>query len=296
VRLARTKNQAAPRADHAAPIRNENRAARYKHCILHSLIVCAAGCAEASAHDPSNPDGRGPSDPNAARSLDGGAGETPDGGAGPSPGDSPTLPATSNRSDVRPGERFVTSVVSFHPGPCAGFGASLLPGIVTGAPVGAGSRSGGLDVLSLGTGGEIVVAFEPFAIIDGPGPDFVVFENAFWVGGNSERPAADLGEVSVSDDGVTWRPFSCNTQASASYGTCAGWRPVFSAPTNAISPFNTEQAGGDAFDLADLGITRARFVKIRDLASVACPESAKGSFVTAGFDLDAIALVHAEKL
>jgi hypothetical protein len=189
-------------------------------------------------------------------------------------------------------DRFVTKVVSFTPGGCAGFGASEMPDIVLGPPVGAGSLQGSLDVVSLGIGGEIVLSFEPNAIVDGPGPDFIVFENAFYAGGDATQPSADPGEVSVSEDGVTWVTFPCEPGSAAPYGACAGWRPVYSAPGNGISPFDVEHAGGDPYDLADVGVKTARFVRIRDKSSGACdgpPPRPNNS----GFDLDAVAIVHA---
>lgn len=187
-------------------------------------------------------------------------------------------------------DRFITNVVSFTPGECAGFGATDMPGIILGPPVGAGKQSGGLDVVSLGIGGEIVVSFEPNAIVDGPGADFIVFENAFFAGSGTE-PYADLAEISVSEDGTTWTDFPCTPGASAPYGACAGWHPVYSAPGNGISPIDPEKAGGDAYDLSAIGIAQARFVRIRDKATAKCEGQPKPNNL--GFDLDAIAIVHA---
>lgn len=187
-------------------------------------------------------------------------------------------------------DRFVTEVVSFAPGACAGFGASVMPDIVLGPPAGTGRGSGSLDVVSLGIGGEIVVSFGENAIVDAAGPDFVVFENAFF-GGSGTEPFADLGEVSVSEDGQTWTTFPCTPGDKAPYGTCAGWRPVFSTPRNGISPLDPAAAGGDAYDLADLGLTKARFVKIRDLGTATCEGQPRPTNL--GFDLDAIAILHA---
>lgn len=188
-------------------------------------------------------------------------------------------------------DRFVTEVVSFEPGPCAGFGAAKMPEIVYGPPIGGGALKGSLDVVSLGVGGEIVLSFAPNAIVDGPGPDFIVFENAFYAGGDEAHPAADLGEVSVSEDGVTWHTFPCEPGEAAPYGSCAGWRPVYSAPGNGISPFDPAVAGGDPYDLAELGLSAARFVRIRDMARETCAGPRGPN--TAGFDLDAIAIVNA---
>ena len=63
-----------------------------------------------------------------------------------------------------------------------------MPGIVEGPPVGGGTDHGSTDVVSLGSGGSIVVSFAPNAIVDGPGADFIVFENPFWIGGDSSNP------------------------------------------------------------------------------------------------------------
>lgn len=190
-------------------------------------------------------------------------------------------------------DRFVMSVVSFTPGDCAGFGVSRMPDVVMGPPVGGGALQGGLDVVSLGYHGEIVLRFGDNAIIDGAGPDFIVFENAFYAAGDTSKPSADPGEVSVSEDGQTWKTFACTPGTSAPYGACAGWHAVFSAPGNEISPFDPQTAGGDAFDLADVGLTKARYVRIVDKSTITCPAN-PGKPTNLGFDLDAVAVVHAE--
>lgn len=188
-------------------------------------------------------------------------------------------------------DRFVTTVVSFTPGPCAGFGSARMPDVVLGPPSGAGDRSGGLDVVSLGIGGEIVLSFEPNAIVDGEGADFIVFENAFFAGGDPALPSADLAEISVSEDGVDWKTFDCAPGPAAPYGTCAGWHPVYSAPENGVSPMDPTVAGGDAYDLSAVGLERAKLVRIRDRSTASCEGQPKPT--TSGFDLDAIAIVHA---
>ena len=188
-------------------------------------------------------------------------------------------------------DRFATAVVSFTPGPCAGFGIPGMPKVIQGPPVGAGDALGGTDVVSLGEKGEIVVTFGENAIVDAPGPDFIVFENPFFAAGDPQKPNAELAEVSVSDDGTTWTAFPCARASAPPYGTCAGWRPVYSAPGNGISPFDPASAGGDAFDLADVGVARARFVRIRDMGSTACDAQTKPT--NTGFDLDAVAILHA---
>jgi hypothetical protein len=200
-------------------------------------------------------------------------------------------------------DRFITGVVSFTPTSCTGFGQAAMPGIVEGPPVGGGTDHGSTDVVSLGSGGSIVVSFAPNAIVDGPGPDFIVFENPFWIGGNPNNIYAEPGEVSVSDDGVTWTAFPCTptidptasdgTGVAPPYGSCGGWQVVYSAPGNGISPIDPVAAGGLALDLASVGMTHARYVKIVDKTLEACPDAGPKPD-TNGFDLDAIAIVHAE--
>jgi hypothetical protein len=195
---------------------------------------------------------------------------------------------------VLPADRFITNVVSFTPGPCAGFGQSSMPTIVEGPPIGGGADMGSTDVVSLGNQGEIVVAFDPNTIVDGPGVDFIVFENPFDVGGNASNIYAEPGEVSVSADGVNWTVFPC-TATSYPYGECAGWHVVFSNPDDGISPVDPATAGGDPFDLSDLadaGVTEVRYVRIRDKTMESCP-SGPGGPTTNGFDLDAISIVNA---
>lgn len=192
-------------------------------------------------------------------------------------------------------DRFITSVVSVTYGDCAGFGLTSMPDVVYGPPVGAGAAAGSLDVVSLGNKGEIILGFGANGIVDGPGADFIVFENAFYVGGDPTKViAADLAEVSVSDDGSTWTAFPCAPGPSPPYGECAGWRPVYAAPGNGISPVDPQHAGGDPYDLEELGLASARFVRIRDLGLTVCPTDPASKPTNNGFDLDAIAIVNAK--
>jgi hypothetical protein len=48
------------------------------------------------------------------------------------------------------------------------------------------------------------------------------------------------------------------------YTGCAGINPVLSHPDNEIDATDSNVAGGDAFDLAQIGVKRARFVRITD--------------------------------
>jgi hypothetical protein len=252
------------------------------------VLLVPAACSSAGERAPS-------------RGTDGGGAATGDSGA-PSNGEGGGAEGGSDAGVVA--SRFVTGVVSFSPTDCTGFGQSAMPGIVEGPPVGGGSDHGSTDVVSLGSGGSIVVSFAPNAIVDGPGPDFIVFENPFWIGGNENDPYAEPGQVSVSDDGTTWTSFPCTptvdpassdgTGVEPPYGTCGGWEVVYSAPGNGISPLDPSTAGGNAFDLANVGVTHARYVRIVDQTHEDCPEAGTRPD-TNGFDLDAIAIVNAEQ-
>jgi len=185
---------------------------------------------------------------------------------------------------------YASAVVSFEPGDEAGFGEDAFPDVVLGPPQGGGEQAGSLDVLSLGKGGSIVLGFEPYAIVDGAGADFVVFENAFWPGGDPTAVFAEPGEVSVSEDGEEWRAFPCDAKGDGAghFTGCAGITPTEKYDAKSLLPLEPALSGGDAFDLADLGLARVRFVKIRDRSNA-------GAAPTAGFDLDAIGIATAER-
>lgn len=169
---------------------------------------------------------------------------------------------------------FISEVVSISYGEGAGFGQEAFPNIVFGAPEGRGDNAGSLDVLSLGAGGEIIVSFDEMDIVNEEGVDFIIFENPFigWM---------ELGIVSASQDGENWVEWSCNLE---SLDGCAGVFPVYSSSATCIDARDPTFAGGDGFDLADIDLEWASYIKIVD-ADV----SGLG-----GFDLDSIAIVNGE--
>ena len=147
-------------------------------------------------------------------------------------------------------------------------------------------RAGSTDVVSLGEGGEIVLGFGDRVVVDGPGPDLVIFENAFWAGGDSAQTFAELGSVAVSSDGEVWHAFPCDPARVEGYDAgCAGWRPRQMFEACSSSPLDPEVSGGDPFDLSELGVDEIRFVRVRDRGGA-------GMAPSAGFDLDAVGAVH----
>ena len=84
-----------------------------------------------------------------------------------------------------------------------------------------------------------------------------------------------------------WVTFPCETagDGAGNFPGCAGWSPTLDYDPNALVPLDPELSGGDAFDLAELGLATARFVRVTD-------RSSGGSAPSAGFDLDAVGVVH----
>jgi hypothetical protein len=175
---------------------------------------------------------------------------------------------------------FADELVSFEPGDGAGFGQDQLPDIVLGSPEGKGEGGGSLHVVSLGNQGVIVLAFTDLGLVDGEGVDLLVFENAFaaW---------PETAVVAASEDGETWSEWPCDVETNVG---CAGVAAVLANSDNGIDPTDPVAAGGDAFDLADIGLQRARFVRIRDSGENPYEGTA------GGFDLDALAVVNGVEL
>jgi hypothetical protein len=195
-------------------------------------------------------------------------------GGGEPPGEAAALP-------------YASEVVRFQPGAESGFGETKLPDVVLGPPEGRGLEAGSLDVLSLGKGGSIELGFGGRVLVDVEGPDFVVFENAFWPSGDASAVFAEVGAVSVSEDGETWLEFPCDAEGDGAghFEGCAGWSPTLEYDARGLVPLEPTLTGGDAFELADVGLRAARFVRIVDRSNA-------GAAPTAGFDLDAVGVVE----
>src|SRR5690349_4220439 len=186
------------------------------------------------------------------------------------------------------GDAFADCVDAIASPPEASFGHDELPDIVLGPPIAGAGASGSLDVVSLGCGGTITLAFDPPGIVDGDGDDFIVFENAFPTG---DETFAEPAQVLVSDDGVAWLAFGCSPRGDGSWPPwgCAGVTPTQARDEGeAIDP---RHSGGDAFDLADVDLGRARFVRLVDRTREHYGEDKWCTGDGGGFDLDAVAAV-----
>ena len=177
---------------------------------------------------------------------------------------------------------------------------------------------GSVDVYNLGIGGSITVEFTDNVIYDGPGIDFVVFENPFYIGGDFSRVYVEPAYVFVSSDGDNYTSFTAdymqqNPPLTAGddnpdhYLNFAGIHPVFSNPENGCNPLNPLESGGDAFDLSDvreaalergIDLQNIRFIRIQDVRR-GIDVDKDGEIIPGttnplvnGFDLDAIAAIH----
>jgi hypothetical protein len=230
---------------------------------------------------------------------------------------------------------FADRVVEFSPLDPGCFKCSAMPAVVLGPPQGDGEYSGSQDVVSLGAkvnsdsgrtapyGGSITLEFTDNIVVNGPGADFTIFENAFRI------PETDLyfvepAIVEVSADGRHFYQFpvdfvphynpdgSLNLFNPFTYASgFAGVHPVYANSTipSSPSPTNPLKSGGDVFDLSDLPgapLSWIRFVRItatgdgwmRDRQGDSIRHS--NSFPTfgasgkgnSGFDLDAVSAVN----
>ncbi len=130
---------------------------------------------------------------------------------------------------------------------------------------GCGDTCGSFDVFSLGyeedVDNYVVLRWSGRRVLNGPGADFVVFENGFLRGAGPDQFMDHL-IVYVSRDGLTWVAFPHDYVAedetrfswdTAHWPGFAGVRSVLlNDDTNPVDPFDTTLAGGDAFDLDSL--------------------------------------------
>lgn len=141
------------------------------------------------------------------------------------------------------------------------------------------------EICSIGLGGTITLGLRRAVIVDGPGADFTVFENAFRYGAG--RLYAEPATVEVSSDGLRWTMFPFDSIS------CRGLAGV--TPTSGMDPYDPLRSGGDKFDLADVGVDSIRWVRLSDVTGMvlANPASPLYDPTLSGFDLDAVLALHA---
>lgn len=161
------------------------------------------------------------------------------------------------------------------------------------------------DVVSLGDGGSIILAFDN-PLKNGEGPDFAVYENSF------DDTFLELAHIEVSTDGVRFVriPSNSNTQTANQVGSFGSSDPT--KLKNLAGKY--KQAYGTPFDLNDIidstgvNLDSINFIKVIDVVgSINQSIGSKDShgnlindpyptqFASGGFDLDAIAVIHENK-
>ncbi len=163
-------------------------------------------------------------------------------------------------------------------------------------------QAGTSGVVSLGDGGSATLSF-PFPIVNGPGPDFAVFENAF------SDYFLELAHVEVSSDGNTFFRFPSvsNTQTSVQVGAFDSLdaRKIRNLAgkyrANYGVPFDLEELNGIS------GLDLQHIVKVRIVDVIGSIDTAYASydssgapindpwptpFASGGFDLDAVGVIN----
>ncbi len=227
---------------------------------------------------------------------------------------------------------FIMQVIEVEYGAYAGFGQPFFPDNILGPPSGKGefaSQSSPLELISLGEGGYIVVKMGR-EIIDGAGVDFIVYENMMYWGGDYYNAYTEAAVVEVSQDGQTWFRFPFDFLIDGAIGShglpdtvpenfigFAGIVPTYANcdPNgdgdfeDMINPLDYQVSGGDPFDLADIGLSRASYIRVIDTGHINRNPGSEmydndndlindgGNLLAVwegiqGFDLDAIAVVN----
>lgn len=138
---------------------------------------------------------------------------------------------------------------------------------------------------SIGLDGAIEIGFRDVIIVDGPGPDFTVFENVFTYADG--KRFVEPARVDVSSDGVFWTSFPFD---STTLQGCAGVTPT----VGDADPFDPRSSGGDQFDLSSIGVDSIRWIRLVDVSRIVLENRQHplhDPSVT-GFDLDAIVTWH----
>lgn len=204
------------------------------------------------------------------------------------PADSPLFKAWAKNAQVTRGPRDIAA----NDGLYAEIGT---PQSATGAP-------DGVDVVSLGDGGSAVVTFDK-PIMNGPGADFAVFENAF------NDTFLEIAFVEVSSDGVHFFRFPAvsltptdvqvggfgSVDTTKLHNFAGKYKSMFG------TPFNLD----DIPDNPLLNKNAVTHVKIIDVIGTINPQYAtydslgnivndpyNTPYASCGFDLDAVGVIH----
>ena len=141
------------------------------------------------------------------------------------------------------------------------------------------------EICSLGLGGSITLGLKSKVIVDGPGADLTIFENAFFY--NNGKVFAEPATIELSTDGITWKMMPYD---SVSLQGLAG-----ASPTRDPEASGPATSGGTHVDLSTIGIDSVRWVRLTDVTRIILdnPKSPFYDPTLSGFDLDVILAWHA---
>jgi hypothetical protein len=168
------------------------------------------------------------------------------------------------------------------------------------------SEGDGTTIVSLGDSGIATVTF-PGIIINGPGPDFAIFENGF------TDNYMELGHVEVSSNGVNFYRFPSVSETpidvqitNFTFGDC---RYVHNLAGKYRQGFGTPFDLEDLTHIVNLDINHITHVRIIDVVGSINPLYATydglGNIIndpfstpweSSGFDLDAVGVIHSKPL
>lgn len=167
-------------------------------------------------------------------------------------------------------------------------------------------RAGENGTVSLGDGGEIILEFNP-PVMNGPGPDFAVFENGFFY--QDSFDFLELATVSVSSDGIFFADFPAHamTQDTLQLLSFEGLdaRKIHNLAGKYTFGFGTPFDLNDIIAGSEINLNAIRYIKIKDVIG-SIQEGMRTldvlgniindpwptPFPTGGFDLDAVGVIH----
>ncbi len=167
-------------------------------------------------------------------------------------------------------------------------------------------KAGTNGVLSIGDAGEAIVTFD-YPISNGEGPDFAVFENGF------NNSFLELAFVEVSSDGIHFVRFPATSLSDTSVQLDNNAAMDATKLNNLAGKYKANY--GTPFDLEELkdsvglNLKAITHIKILDVVGSINPmfgsRDAKNNLIndpyptpypSAGFDLDAVGVIHSEAL
>lgn len=205
----------------------------------------------------------------------------------------PLTVVIENDNDIIRGYTFIDNVVEYNGKELKNFPKEkAINGVL-----GNGDQYGSLDVFVIGEANYAIFSCKGKKIINGKGIDIKVFENGFYTNYDKNLMSLDLGIVSVSKDKINWLDFPVsydkNYPQNSSKGKKGfiGLNPVYiNMNNNFIYPYFNE-AGGDGFDLSDLGIAEGDYIKYIKLTD-AGNNYLDGQIGSNGIDIDGLCVFY----